>query len=191
MTTRTSIAVVSAVLVLLAAAPAPASIAMYQSNKDLALKSDEVLVGEVKARTSFVDEKTNTPYTLTTVTVKEWLKGGAGEKEITVRQMGGKLGDKVMFVTGDAKMDDGEEVVLFLRKGEGVRFLFAMAQAKFGVARDAATGQKIIQREAKDLAVGEFNKDGAFQFVKAPQPQKPVLLKDFLVEIKDYIAGRK
>lgn len=191
MTTRSLFVIVSAVLVLFAAASASASIAMYQSNKDLALKSDEVLVGEVKAKTSFVDEKTNTPYTLTTVTVKEWLKGGAGEKEITVRQMGGKLGDKVMLVTGDAKMDDGEEVVLFLRKGEGVRFLFAMAQAKFGVARDAATGQKVILREAKDLAVGEFNKDGAFQFVKPPQPQKPVLLKDFLVEIKDYIAGRK
>lgn len=191
MTTRPLVSVVSAGLVLFAAALAPASIAMYQSNKDLALKSDEVLVGEVKAKTSFVDEKTNTPYILTTVTVKEWLKGGAGEKEITVRQMGGKLGDKIMFVTGDAKMDDGEEVVLFLRKGEGVRFLFAMAQAKFGVVRDPITGQKIIHREAKDLAVGGFNKDGAFEFVKPPQPLKPVLLKGFLAEIKDYVAGRR
>ena len=191
MTTRSTVAFVSAALVLLAAGAAAASIAMYQSNKDLALKSDEVVLGEIKAKTSFFDEKTNTPYTLTTVTVKEWVKGGAGEKEITVRQMGGKLGDKVMFVTGDARMDEGEEVVLFLKKGEGVRFLFAMAQAKFGVVRDAITGQKVIQREAKDLAVGEFNKDGKFEFVKAPQPVKPLLLKDFLSEIKDYIAGRK
>ncbi len=191
MSTRSAIAVVSAALVLLAASAALASIAMHQSNKDLTLKSDEVVVGEVKGRTSFVDEKTNTPYTLTTITVKEWLKGGAGEKEITVRQMGGKLGDKTMVVTGDARMDDGEEVVLFLRKGEGVRFLFAMAQAKFGIARDPVTGQKIVQREAKDLAVGEFNKDGKFEFVKPAQPLKPVLLKDFVTEIKDYLAGRK
>ena len=136
MTTRTSIAVMSAVLVLLAVSAASASIAMYQSNKDLALKSEEVLVGEVKARTSFVDEKTNTPYTLTTVTVKEWLKGGAGEKEITVRQMGGKLGDKVMSVTGDAKLDDGEEVEDLLQATESA----LLAAKRTGKNRCCALG---------------------------------------------------
>lgn len=182
---------VLSVAILCAAIPAHASIAVYQSNKDLALKSDEVVVGVVKARTSYVDEKKNTPYTLTTVAVKEWIKGQAGEKEITVRQMGGALGDKTMVVTGDARFDIGEEVVLFLKKGDGVRFLFAMAQAKFSIVLDPATSQRVVKREAKDLAVGEFNKDGKFEFVKPQQPLKPVLLKDFLAEIKDYIAGNK
>jgi hypothetical protein len=191
MTIRTVAALVSAAIVLAVAAAASASIAVYQSNKDLALKSDEVVVGEVKARSSIVDEKTRTPYTLTTVAVKEWVKGGAGEKEITVRQMGGKVDDKVMVVTGDARMEVGDEVVLFLRKGDGVRFLYAMAQAKFAIIRDPITGQKVVQREARDLAVGEINKDGKFEFMQAPQPIKPLTLKDFLTEIKDYIAGRK
>ena len=167
-----------------------ASMAVYLTDKDMALQADEIVHGVVKSKTSSYDQKTKKAYTLTTVAVTEWVKGGAGEKEITIRQIGGKIGDKTMAITGDARLGDGEEVVLFMMKGDGVRFMQALAQSKFLVVKDPITGAKLVKRDLSGLSVGEM-KDGRFEAVKPQASASPLALSGFMAEIKGYLKAAK
>jgi hypothetical protein len=167
-----------------------ATVAIHQSNKDLAEKADEIVRGTVKDRNSYTDAKNGRIYTLTTVTVSEWIKGG-GAAEVTVRQLGGKIGDRFMVVSGDASMETGEEVVLFLMKGDGVRHLHSLSQSKFHVTMDKSTGKKIVRRDLDGLTVGQMDKDGVFEVKASGREDKPVPLTDFIAEIKGYLSNRK
>jgi hypothetical protein len=176
---------------MLTASAAGATQTVYQSNKDMTLNADEVVVGTVKDTNSYTDSaKGGRVYTLTTVTVSEWVKGGDG-KEIVVRQLGGQRESKISRVSGDAILKPGEEVVLFLKKGDGVRYLLSLSQSKFLVTQDQATGKKMVRQEMQDLTVWEKGKDGNYTPKALPPAQAPVLLNDFLTEIKGYIPAKK
>ncbi len=76
-------------------------------------------------------------FTDTKLTVKRYLVG-TGPSTLSVRQVGGQLGDRWMFLAGTAPIRTGEEVVLFLIGSADVRFVAGMAQGAYRVVRDAA-----------------------------------------------------
>jgi|YNPNPStandDraft_1061719.scaffolds.fasta_scaffold48176_4 hypothetical protein len=163
-----------------------ASVALKLSNKELAQKADEILIGTVKDISYIIDEKQKTPYTITTITVDKWIKGRSNEKEIKVRQIGGKFKDQQLFITGDARLNQGERVLLFLTKGEEYRFLLALSQAKFSIVMDERLKEEVVVRDMSSLGLARFNSEGKLE-VENPQPEKPIRLKDFIKEIESYI----
>ncbi len=62
------------------------------------------------------------------VKVKAFLKGRTVAPFVTVRTMGGTIGQFVFKVSGEAKLRQGEHVVLFLREIEGIYYLTAMGR---------------------------------------------------------------
>lgn len=173
-------------LLIFAAGHLYASVALQLSNKDMSEKADEIVIGTVKDVSYVFDEKQRTPYTITTIVVEKWIKGNSKEREIKVRQIGGKFGDQHLFITGDAKLVPQERVLLFLTKGEEFRFLLALSQAKFSIIKDDKTQEEKVIRDISQLGLGKFDKDGKMVIEKVPS-EKPVLLKDFLKEIESYI----
>jgi len=163
-----------------------ASVALQLSNKEMAEKADEIVIGTVKSIDYILDEKQQTPYTITSVSVERWIKGNSKEKDIRIRQIGGKFGDQQLFITGDARMKKGEKVLLFLKKGEEFRFVLALSQAKFSIIRDEKTGEEKAIRDISQLGLGKFDSAGKM-IVEKQLKEKPVLLKDFLKEIESYI----
>lgn len=163
-----------------------ASVALKLSNKEMTEKADEIVIGTVKEITYIFDEKQKTPYTISTIVVEKWIKGGSDEKEIRVRQIGGKFKDQHLFVSGDAKLKEGERVLLFLTKGEEFRFILALSQAKFSIIKDDKTGEEKVLRDISQLGLGSFDKDGKM-IIEKPSAEKPILLKDFIKEIESYL----
>ncbi|MCX7944484.1 MAG: hypothetical protein N2746_08255 [Deltaproteobacteria bacterium] len=163
-----------------------ASVALKLTNKEMTEKADEIVIGSVKEISYTFDEKQQTPYTITTIVVEKWIKGSAKEKEIKIRQIGGKVNNQHLFITGDAKLKEGERVILFLKKGEEFRFLLALSQAKFSIIKDETTGEEKVIRDISQLGLGVFDKDGKMRIEKSSN-ESPVLLKDFLLEIESYI----
>ena len=106
------------------------------------LRSDRVVVAEVQSVhfEKAVDAKRI--YTLTKLKVIDSLKGNAKKDMVlTIRQIGGQIGEWTQYVPGDAKFKIGEEVLVFLRhdQRDDLHFLVGMSQGKIVV--DLGTDQ--------------------------------------------------
>lgn len=174
-------------MVMLTAQSAFGSVAVRLSNEELAKKADEIVIGRVKDISYVFDEKQKTPYTITTIAVERWIKGESKEREIKVRQLGGRFKEQQLFITGDARLNQDEKVLLFLTKGEEFRFILALSQAKFSVIKDEKTGEEKVVRDISQLGLGRFDNDGKLVIEKAIEKDPPLLLKDFIKEIETYL----
>lgn len=76
-------------------------------------------VGAV-ARTDWGESPTGSRaiYTFHEFNVSEWLKGEGSGNQVIVRQLGGEKDGQAMQVPGVASLQNGEELVLFLRPGQ-------------------------------------------------------------------------
>lgn len=144
------------VFLLFVASFAHATVMKYVGLPELVEMSDVIVHGHVTAKNTFVDAKTG--HLLTNVTVTPARVFHGPEKvSFTFQQWGGQTDEKRSGIPGDARFEDGEEVILFLRKAdlEPGLFLTALGQSKFKIIRseDGATAY----RELHDIS---FLKDG-------------------------------
>jgi hypothetical protein len=115
------------------------------SLEELTAQSDVVLRGTVQSKTCLRDEAGRI-YTRIDLDVAETWKGASATNRFTVVQAGGVLGNRRVEVSGQPDFTIGEEVVLFLvlnSRGEGV--VLGVAQGKFEVSTDQATGEKLAR----------------------------------------------
>lgn len=112
------------------------------SIEELAQSSQLVVQGTVLSKTCLRDEAGRIITRIQLQTTDVW-KGSLATNQFTVVQGGGILGNEKAVVSGQADYRPGEEVVAFLvlnQRGEGVTL--GLAQGKFEVWKDSATGQK-------------------------------------------------
>lgn len=82
--------------------------------EDLAHQSRSIVFGNVKSmRCEWNEEKTEI-YTYVIISVSERLKGVDGEEEITLRHLGGEIGEIGMGVSDAPKFERGQDVFVFL-----------------------------------------------------------------------------
>lgn len=138
---------VVALLLFLAAAGLPAAASgTILRPFDLAGLSREahaIVRGRVVGQEARRDAESGRIYTYSTVDVLEVVKGAPDLRRVTVKQLGGTVGEWAVRVAGTAELAVSEEVVLFLRldeqpgpTGEPTGYLVGMHQGKFGVRRD-------------------------------------------------------
>ena len=139
---------------------ASATTAIRLTHEVHAQKSDIVVMATVTSQKTFraVDGMV---YTDTTVRIDQGLMGDveAGQT-LTIRQMGGVIDGVQRVVVGDAAFTDGEQTVLFLADREpntGVVFLTAMAQSKFSIVGQDASGDLFLVHDLRGLTF--FNPD--------------------------------
>ena len=78
-------------------------------------------------------------YTFTVVDVQDDFKGKTKGRKITVRQLGGRVGNIACYVPGQPTLRKGEKILAFLRpsKKDKARFcVVGMAQGKYSVLED-------------------------------------------------------
>lgn len=151
----------------------------------LGSRSDLIATGRcVSKRVHFNLDKTRI-YTDWTVAVESVIKGGA-EGQIVIRQFGGEISDIGMKMTGTARFEQGEEVLLFAYKGEeGVMRLVGLGQGKFKIVTDKATGEKYALRDTSGLLLVSDDKG---EKTRIPTPVK---LSDLIERIKTGISGQE
>ena len=132
----------------LAPAPAAASTIIFRTDAELASLAERVVHGRVvRQRTERPDGPDGAIYTVTTLAVIEDFTGVAG-REIDVWELGGMVGNQVMWVAGAVKYEIGGEVLVFLERGRfGFRSV-AMGFSKFDVRADGG-----VMRNMADTAV--------------------------------------
>jgi hypothetical protein len=138
----------------LGAGAARADLGPRWSDDQLAGFSSAIVAGRVTSIGTGRDPRTTATHTYVTVAVDRVLKGDIAEREIVVKQLGGRIGDEVSLVFGQAEFAVGENVLLFLEVRPRDRTLYTTAlwQGKWTIGRDAATGEQIATRHEPDTA---------------------------------------
>jgi len=167
--------VATALVTLLLGSSALATSVIKMSLRDLAKNSDTIVMGRVEDASARYDANKEI-YTYITIKVMDPVKGlkaehgknAAPDQFVTIRQIGGIVGNIASVVPGMPKFTKGEEVVVFLSKKDaaGYPWVMGLQQGKYSVVTDDQ-GTKHVRNELEDL--GLMNTDGSMAQAKAGQ----------------------
>jgi len=116
--------------------------------------SSDIVIGHVDALRSYMSPDHRHILTEVTVTVADRLKGDDATQQVTLVQLGGEVDGMRYTVPGSPLFKPGEEALLFIWRDESGRAqVNGLAQGKFDITRDSATGERLIQRTLPGLAV--------------------------------------
>ncbi|MGH7681529.1 MAG: hypothetical protein ACRENN_06035 [Candidatus Eiseniibacteriota bacterium] len=143
---------VFAAAALVSAGSASATTVQKFTMGDLAKRSASIVRAKVEGQYSRRDDINHEIYTYTTINVLEPVKGAASEKQITIRQLGGTVGNLTSYVPGMPTFRAGEEVVLFLsqRDRAGYPWVMGLQQGKYSVVT-GDNGLKSVRNELSGL----------------------------------------
>lgn len=130
------------------------------------------------------------PWTVTEIRVREWIKGGSGER-VLVHEIGGEVQDRGMWIEGTPRYRPGEEVVVFLRRDtiHPDRFrTFGMVQGKFVVQRGVPGVPSSLWRDLDGVAFARWAANGTMTV--QPGGREPAMhLETFLDHVRAVVRA--
>ena len=139
-------------------ATAGATVARALSLTQLARLSDAAVVGAPTNRSSgwehIAGHKRLVTYTRLKVS-RRVFGLGESDNEITVRTLGGRVGDLGQVVHGEARLPKGKPTLLFLRRIQGTRYrVTGMAQGHLPLGSDARGVVRVIPGSSRVHLLG-------------------------------------
>jgi hypothetical protein len=133
-----------AAFALMGASTATATTVLKLSMKDLARKSDAVVLARVEDEVARYDTDKEI-YTYITLRVLDPVKNSRKDDQITIRQLGGVVDHIASIVPGMPTFQKGEEVVVFLTQKDraGYPWVMGLQQGKYSVRTDANGAQRV------------------------------------------------
>ena len=146
-----AVAVLSAASV--AAPVANATQVMHLDTRGLTRESSDIVIGTVGVQQAHWNDAHTMIVTDVTIQVSQSLKGAA-TTELKLTQIGGEVDGMRYSVPGTPTFRTGEEVLVFAwRDRTGRPQVDGLAQGKFEIDRDPASGARVVQRAVPGLAI--------------------------------------
>jgi len=156
---------------------------------DLAKKSETIVLARVEDESARMEEGSKEIYTYITLRVLEGVKGSkananskkaTSDELITIRQLGGTVGNLISVVPGMPTFRKGEEVVVFLsmKDQKGYPWVMGLQQGKYTVTTND-DGFKQVRNDVDGLTTVDQN---GTKLEAKGAPQQP--LASFLDGIK-------
>ncbi len=153
---------------------------VHLDTRALTLGSSDIVIGQVETVTPRWNAARTRIVTDVTLAVSQSLKGET--RRIVLTQLGGTVGDVRMTVPGCPVFTPGEEALLFVwRDRQGRAQVNGLAQGKFEIRRDPATGERMVQRAAPGLAVRDARR---LSLVRPGEPAPSLRLAHLVREIQ-------
>ncbi|MDQ3032718.1 MAG: hypothetical protein M3Y87_09895 [Myxococcota bacterium] len=145
----------------LAPGSARATVMVEVPLEELVRDADAIVVGVVEhvgVRLQ-IGDGSNVPHTITTLRVREWIKG-AGDELVRIDEIGGVFADGQggMAIAGTPQYAVGDEVVVFLRRTGGVFRTYAMEQGHFTIQRGVPGVDSIVQRDLSAIGFASWSR---------------------------------
>jgi hypothetical protein len=178
-----------ALFAILIATSARASQVIHLDTRGLVRESSDIVIGQVEDQSAHWNAEHTRIVTDVTVHVTQRLKGAAAER-ITLQQWGGEIDGLRYAIPGAPSFTRGEEALLFVwRDAQGRPQVDGLAQGKFEIRRDPATGERLVQRAADGLAVRDVR---SLAMVPTGGVTPRIKLDDLVKEIQGALgeAGR-
>ena len=124
------------------------------SDEQLSAFSDAIVMGRVVDLASGWDPAVDTIYTYVTIEVSEVLKGNLSPGRLTIKQIGGVVGERGLSVIDQASFERGEEVLLFLEARPRDRSLYTVAlwQGKWNIELRGDGTRNAVRRDPGSAA---------------------------------------
>ena len=178
-----------ALLSLVAARPARASIVVALDLETMVARADHIAVVDVTAVSAAWDAKHERILTTIDLTVVDAWKGPlTPAAHVKIVQPGGTVGDLQMRVDGMTRFTPGERALVFLRGTPASAAVVGMAQGKRLLRHDTTTNRWLVH--APDRAGASFVRAGA----TAPTTTPPVFdarvraLEDVRTEVRGLVG---
>lgn len=163
---------------------AQATQVVHLDTRALTLGSSEIVIGHVETVAPRWNATRTKILTDVTLRVARSLKGE--QDRIVLTQLGGTIGDVRYTVPGCPAFAVGEEALLFVwRDARGQAQVNGLAQGKFEIRRDPATGERVVQRGAPGLAVRDARR---LSLVRPGEPAPSLRLSELVSEIERVLA---
>ncbi len=156
------------------------------STEELTNKSQSIIIGTVLNINSYWNEDKTLIFTNTLIQVKEFIKGGFHENPITVKHIGGTIGDLALKVSDTPNFQLNDEVMLFLNddpESANIKILMARTQGKYSILENELTQVKEVVFE-QGVRV---DKTGAVFIEKGQR----IALDEFIKQIQTFIANEE
>jgi hypothetical protein len=152
------------------------------SEEELSSRADTILLGKCTSIRSEWNEARTMIFTYVTISPQNVLKGSPGFQPIIIKKLGGEVDGIGMAVEDTSVFEEGEEVLLFLRRGENeFHTILGLYQGKFSVKTDEATGKKILLRRKASAVRGQ---DGRLRRAFVPvDSDRKLFLNEFVTRI--------
>jgi hypothetical protein len=162
------------------APPAHSTTVYHLDTPALVRGSTGIVIGTVQGTQSHWNESRTAIVTDVTVSVSDVLKGDA-TSTVTLTQPGGEVDGMRYEIPGSPAFRANEEVLLFLwEDSHGRAQVNGLAQGKFELRTDPASGERVLSRQLPGLA---FRDVRSLARVSAGEAASPVPLRLMLREI--------
>ena len=103
--------------------------------------SDLIIQGTILSNHSEWNDEKDLIYTFYRIQINDIYKGSVSGDVVTVRQLGGRIGDSEMILNGAPGLREGEDVLLFLMKKGSFYVIHSIALGKFSLQWDSQSGR--------------------------------------------------
>ena len=125
---------------------ADASVVIPLADEDLSAGADAIVLARVTRITSHVDLSGQIS-TYITLSPDEVLKGPLWGPELTIREIGGTVGDRTTWMSANPEFVVGEPVLLFMdQRDDGTLRTYQFYMGKFTIVTDPASGDRVAVR---------------------------------------------
>jgi len=149
----------------------------------LTTESNLIVYGRIES--SYSQWEGKTIYTYTTLRVNESLKGEGGSL-VTVKQLGGTVGETGLEVPGTPKLIAGEDVVLFLTRWQDQYWIHSIVLGKFSVITTA--GETFAYNDLTNIGLIDPVTKREVTAQDAKQNNFP--LQSFLATVRTYVQNQ-
>lgn len=106
--------------------------------------SDSIVIGQVMSQKSYWENQNI--FTDVVIKVQEFVKNAAGDTatEITVKILGGKVGDVRLEMDNAPVFENGRKMLLFLKKNQATYVPFGFSYGVYTIQNDAVRGQEVV-----------------------------------------------
>ena len=113
--------------------------------KELTGRAEVILTGKVTQQASSWNEDKTRIYTRATIEVDEYIKGNSTGNTVTVKYLGGEVGEIGEKYSHMPRFEDKEEVLVFLKRDEkSTNYkVFNGENGKISVINDPKTGERV------------------------------------------------
>ena len=126
-----------------------------ETTLDTAKRSENIIVARCISSESSWNNEGTLIFTYVTFQSEDTVKGEDTKEEITLRLIGGKVGDRILSAPDMPKFNEDEEVILFLGSKNKAGYP-TLTSSKNGVLRiqtDEVTGQKIVSTTTTGIKI--------------------------------------
>lgn len=158
---------------------------LRETTLDIARSSESIVVAQCISAESKWNEQGSLIYTYVTFQVQDNVKGEASKENLTLRFLGGRVGDTVQTVPDMPQFSENEEVLLFLgpKNRSGYQTLSSIENGVVRIKTDPETGKRLITTPTPGIQLYKSNTE---QRMSTPY-SNGVSLEDFNYSLRKAI----